>query len=168
MISSYQTKVIFLIASSTFFSTTALAGPPFQTDDPEPVDVGEHELYIAMEQTRTSDDVSGSRPLAELNYGPLPDLQIGIGIPYEFNNSNHGPTELGIGDVEVSAKYRFLQEENGCPMVSFFPMVALPTGDSNKGLGNGKPQILFSAGRGLSNVQATNQFSSYFGYQLTW
>ena len=126
---------------SAVVANAAFAGPPFQTDDPEPLDVGEHELYIAMEQTRTETGFSGNRPLVELNYGALSNLQIGIGIPYAFNNPQHGSSEHGLGDVELSAKYRFLQETNNQPMVSFFPMVALPSGDADKGLGNGKPQI---------------------------
>ena len=28
--------------------------------------------------------------------------------------------------------------------------------------------LLFSAGRGLTNAERTNKFSSYVGYQLTW
>ena len=28
--------------------------------------------------------------------------------------------------------------------------------------------LLFSAGRGLTNADRTNKFSSYLGYQLTW
>ncbi|HCN89771.1 MAG TPA: hypothetical protein DIT28_11440, partial [Oxalobacteraceae bacterium] len=28
--------------------------------------------------------------------------------------------------------------------------------------------LLFSAGRGLTNADVTNKFSSYVGYQLTW
>lgn len=254
--STLMRDLIILFAVITSFilllgTNSALAGPPFQTDDPEPLDVGEHELYVATEQTRTRDGSAGSLPFVELNYGAAADLQIGIGIPHEFTNPKREPSEHGIGDVEFSAKYRFLQETSDHPMVSFFPMVSLPTGDADKGLGNGKPQIflpiwlqknwgdwqsnagggywinhaveaknhwffgwqlqkrlsdtwtiggeifhsteevsgegastgfdvggtyafdehnhlLFSVGRGLSNVQATNQFSSYLGYQLTW
>lgn len=34
-------------------SGLALAGPPFLTDDPEPVEYQHHELYIGTQQTKT-------------------------------------------------------------------------------------------------------------------
>jgi len=36
-------------------SLTALAGPPFVTDDPEPVDYQHWEFYIASQHIETSD-----------------------------------------------------------------------------------------------------------------
>ncbi len=122
-------------------TSVAFAGPPFQTDDPEPVAVGAHELYIALAQTRTADGVAGSQPLVELNYGAMDDLQIGIGMPYAFDNPQPGSAEHGIGDIALSAKYRFLQETGNRPMVSFFPLIELPTGNAERGLGNDKTQI---------------------------
>jgi hypothetical protein len=33
-------------------ATPAMAGPPFQPDDPEPVDLHHYEFYVASQQTR--------------------------------------------------------------------------------------------------------------------
>jgi len=47
----------------------AFAGPPFQTDDPEPVELHHYEFYVATQQTLTSDGRSGTAPHLEFNYG---------------------------------------------------------------------------------------------------
>lgn len=164
-----------------------------------------------------------------------------------------GPTQYGLGDVELGLKYRFvLEDDHGWrPQVGVFPLVELPTGDANRGLGAGYTRLflpvwlqkssgpwltyggggywinpgsgnrnywfagwlvqrqvtkrlalgveayyqtasvvggksslgfnvggvydfdehnhfLFSAGRGLANASATNQFSYYLAYQRTF
>jgi hypothetical protein len=229
----------------------ALAGPPFLTDDPEPVAYRHHELYISSQQLRTRDGSSGTLPHIEYNYGAAPNLQLHVIVPFAFNNPQQGPRQSGLGDIELGAKYRFMQETADTPMVGIFPLVELHTGNASLGLGNGAAQIylpfwlqkrwgtwqsyggggywinnadyarnhwffgwqlqkdlsghltlgaeiyrnteqisgagasagfnlggyynfdehnhlLISAGRGLTNADATNRFSSYAGYQWTW
>ncbi len=57
-----------------------IAGPPFLTDDPEPVDYQHWEAYLF-----TLGDHSGSYtvegPAVELNYGVLPDTQLHLIVP---------------------------------------------------------------------------------------
>lgn len=242
----------FLLACAALIGPSlALAGPPFLTDDPEPVEYQHHELYIASQQAQTHYVRNGTLPHVEYNYGAVPDLQLHILVPYNFNNPVNGQGQSGIGDIELGAKYRFVQETEDRPMVGVFPLVETNTGDAGRGLGNGALQfflpvwvqkrwgewqsyggggywintapnatnhwffgwqlqkdvserltlggelyysteptagigmssgfnlggiynfdeqnhLLFSAGRGLANADDTNQFSFYFGYQLTW
>jgi hypothetical protein len=156
-----------------------------------------------------------------------------------------------LGDIELGIKYRILDESGNLPMIGIFPIVVAPSGDDEKGLGNGSAQyflpvwlqknwgswqtnfgggytinnadgaknswffgwqlqkdlsenltlggelyysteeaegegsssgfnlggiynfndhnhLLFSIGSGLSNISATNELSSYLGYQWTW
>lgn len=115
-------------------SRLALAGPPFMTDDPEPVEYQHHELYISSQQVKTQDGKSGTIPHLEYNYGVAPDLQLHIIVPYAFNSPVNGQRESGPGDVELGAKYRFMQETDNRPMVGIFPLVETHTGDANKGL----------------------------------
>lgn len=241
----------FITCATLITSAPALAGPPFLTDDPEPVEYQHHEFYIASQQVKTQDGRSGTLPLFEFNYGAAPDLQLHIIAPYVFGNPVDGPRQRGLGDVELGAKYRFMQESEDRPMMGIFPIVITHTGDTDKGVGNGATQVflpawlqkkwdgwqsyggggywinhaadaknhwffgwqlqkaisehltlggeiyhsteqvsgegsstgfnlggaynfdehnhlLFSAGRGLTNVDMTNKSSSYVGYQLTW
>src|ERR1039458_190203 len=240
-----------LICTMVTASRLALAGPPFLTDDPEPVEYQHHELYISSMQVKTQDGRVGTLPHLEYNYGAAPDLQLHVLVPYAFNNPTNGNGQRGLGDIELGPKYRFLQETDNRPMVGIFPLVEVPAGNVNKGLGNGSIQIflpvwlqkrwgewqsyegggywinnaanannhwffgwqlqkdiseyltlgaeiyhsteqlhgvgsssgfnvggiynfdeynhlLFSAGRGLTNVDMANQFSSYVAYQWTW
>ena len=40
--------------------------------------------------------------------------------------------------MEFGLKYRFIQETDYRPMVGVFPLLEIPTGDVNRGLGNGR------------------------------
>ena len=64
---------------------SALAGPPFRTDDLEPVDYGHYEFYTFFSGTRVSGDTSGVGPAFELNYGISPNGQFHIVAPLAFD-----------------------------------------------------------------------------------
>ncbi|MGA8147176.1 MAG: transporter [Gallionellaceae bacterium] len=122
-------------------SRLALAGPPFLTDDPEPVEYQHHELYISSQQVEMQDGKSGTLPHLEYNYGAAPDLQLHVIVPYAFNSPMDGPRQRGLGDIELGAKYRFMQDADSRPMVGIFPLIEIPAGNVNKGLGNGATQV---------------------------
>jgi hypothetical protein len=118
----------------------ALAGPPFVTDDPQPVDYQHWEFYIASEDAKAGGDWSGTAPHFELNYGAVPDLQLHVIAPLAYDSPPHGPGHYGAGDLELGAKYRFIQETNGWPQVGIFPLLELPSGSASGNLGNGHSQ----------------------------
>ena len=115
----------------------ALAGPPFMTDDPEPVDFKQSEYYIFSTVDRALDGYGVVGPAFEFNYGAAPNLHLHIIIPLQSSIPFHAVSTSGIGDIEIGAKYRFIQEKGNRPMVGTFVMLELPAGDSNRGLGNG-------------------------------
>ena len=100
----------------TFTTGPAFAGPPFQTDDPEPVDLHHYEFYVATQQTLTSDGRTGTLPHFEFNYGVAQDVQLHLIAPVAFSNPSGGTHERGFGDTELGIKYRFLQEGDTTPM----------------------------------------------------
>lgn len=124
-----------------FTSQFAAAGPPFLTDDPEPVEYQHHEFYIASQRTKTADGAAGTLPHLEYNYGAAPDVQLHVIVPYVFSHPAGDTHQKGWGDVEVGVKYRILQETDSRPMVGVFPIVVTSTGDADKGLGNGATQV---------------------------
>jgi hypothetical protein len=126
---------LFLIASPVF------AGPPFLTDDPETLEYQNWEFYVASQYANDKDGVSGTAPHIELNYGVLPNVQLHLIVPSVFDKPRGGPTLYGPGDAELGVKYRFIQEGDYIPMVGVFPILHLPTGNQNRGLGNGDPQL---------------------------
>jgi Putative MetA-pathway of phenol degradation len=122
-------------------SGVALAGPPFQTDDPEPVDLHHLEFYVASQQTLTAAGRSGTLPHLEFNYGAAPDLQLHLMTPLAFSHPIGDARRQGYGDTELGAKYRLVHEGDGTPMVGIFPTYVVPTGDQARGLGNGRYQV---------------------------
>ena len=114
------------------------AGPPFLTDDPEPVDLNHWEFYVFGQGDRTKAINSISGPAIELNYGVAPDTQLHLVASVASISAQGSGWASGLGDTEVGVKYRFVDETGSLPQVGVFPMAELATGDSGRGLGNGR------------------------------
>ena len=130
-------RIIVLLAAAT----AAKAGPPFVTDDPEPVDYLHYEFYAASQYEHSPDDSNGTLPHIEFNYGILPNTQVHLIAPLAFDAPQGAQRQAGYGDTELGVKYRFLEESDERPQVGVFPLVELPTGDSSRGLGSGHTQV---------------------------
>lgn len=106
--------------------TPAFAGPPYLTDDPIPTDTGHWEIYAfsAGELQRSNvNDESG----LDLNYGPLPGVQLTATLPLAFSHDSQRDWRSGTGDVELGVKYRFYSDERNGISVAVFPRAILPT-----------------------------------------
>jgi hypothetical protein len=128
--------VITLLFYLSIFSTLAWAGPPFLTDDPEPVEYKHIEIYTASQYSNDKDSVSGTAPHFEFNYGIIPNVQLHLIVPFSYSRQNLMPTQYGLGDIELGAKYRFIQETASRPQVGIFPLIEVPTGDPTRNLGS--------------------------------
>jgi len=113
------------------------AGPPFLTDDPEPVDLNHWEFYVFGLGDRSADGDAVSGPAVEFNYGVAPDTQLHLIAPVANMSSPGSGWTSGYGDTELGVKYRFLHETDWLPQVGVFPMAELATGSRSRGLGNG-------------------------------
>ncbi len=133
-------QVLFGLAAVLSLAALARAGPPFFTDDPEPVDFRHWEFYAASAQTGTRFDLSGTAPHFEVNYGIAPGAMAHFIAGTSFGLPRHGRLRYGLGDMEVGLKYRFLDETKGRPMIGTFPHVEIPTGSASRGLGHGYVQ----------------------------
>jgi hypothetical protein len=131
-----------LVVLLAFHPPGALAGPPFVTDDPEPVDNQHWEFYLASEYTETADRWSGTAPQVELNYGMITNVQLHLIVPLAYNAPAQGSAHYGYGDTELGVKYRFLQQTSEFPEVATFPLLEVPTGNADEGLGSGHLQAL--------------------------
>jgi hypothetical protein len=129
-----------LIVLLIFFGlcVAAFAGPPFRTDDPEPVEYRHWEVYVASQGSFDRDATSLTAPHVELNYGVLPNIQIHLIAPFQYVKPVGENSHYGYSDTEVGTKVRFLKETDACPQVGTFPIVMLPTGDKDRGLGTGE------------------------------
>lgn len=138
--------IVFLL----FFSTSSYAGPPFLTDDPEPVDYQHAELNFFTQATYSKNGTNSILPGVDANYGLFPNVQIHANLQMP-NNETEGRNDLfgsqrsghyGFGDTELGVKYRFVnEEENGWwPQIAVYPLLEIPTGNANKNLGAGHIQ----------------------------
>lgn len=132
--------ILGIIAGLALFSTPAFAGPPFLTDDPDPVPYHHWEFYTFSTGDRTRGNNTVSGPAIEVNNGVAPNLQLHLIVPYAYY-SQSGSSASGMGDVEAGAKYRIVTETKNRPEVGIFPLLELPTGDQSQGLGNGRTWV---------------------------
>ena len=130
-------RLVLGVAAGALFASAASAGPPYQTDDPEPTDLGHWEIYAFAAGTRAEGGFDGAAGL-DLNYGPLPNVQLTATLPIDF--ARDGGTHVGAGDVELGVKYRLLNDEQAGFSVAIFPRVILPT--ASHGFGTGRLRLL--------------------------
>jgi hypothetical protein len=127
------------ITACILYSGKAAAGPPFFTDDPQPVDLNHWEFYIASQMNFIQKDADMTAPHIEINYGVIPDFQLHIVAPLGYVRSEAGRS-YGYRDTEVGVKFRMVNTEDGF-MAGIFPIAELPTGNADQQLGNGKTQL---------------------------
>jgi Putative MetA-pathway of phenol degradation len=125
----------------------AQAGPPFQTDDPTPVDLDHYEAYIFGTVDGTPVELDSAGPAFEFNWGAIPNVQLHAILPFgvvaPMNNpvyapAGAGPSTFGFTDVELGVKYGFIKQTKHRPQIGSFTMFEIPTGSYSRGLGVGK------------------------------
>jgi Putative MetA-pathway of phenol degradation len=123
-------------------SIPAWAGPPFVTDDPEPVEHRHWEINSAVAATWSHGEMSAGVPSVDVNYGIAPNVQLHAQPRYSYERSAQD-ARSGLDDTEVGVKYRFLnvERDDSKTMVGIYPMYQLPTGDAKLGPSRGKRQI---------------------------
>ncbi|MGA7341794.1 MAG: transporter [Terracidiphilus sp.] len=122
-------------------------GPPYQTDDPVPVDLHHYEFYIFGGVDGTTAEIDSTGPAFEFNWGAVPRVQLHAILPWgaiaPSNNPVYlpggtGPSAFGLTDMELGVKIAFIQEGKHMPQIGSFTMFEMPTGSFTKGLGVGK------------------------------
>ena len=134
-----------LIAAAALYLAAhgpVFAGPPFVTDDPEPVEHRRWEVNYAITETWGNGDVSAGVPSVDINYGAVPNLQLHAQPRYSYEKSGD-EVHSGVDDTEIGVKYRFLNigNESSRWMVGVYPMYQLATGVRALGPDRGKRQM---------------------------
>ena len=132
---------LLLLASTVY--TPVIAGPPFRTDDPEPVDLGHYEFILFSTGTQTTSGANGVLPALEANYGALPHLQLHAIVPQGYNAPTDGRTGFAPADIELGTKYRFITpgDDDWFPQVGVFPLIEVPVGNQKLGFSTGHAQV---------------------------
>jgi hypothetical protein len=142
---TFQLVLLVLLAAAA--PRLCAQGPPFQTDDPVPVDFKHYEFYVFGGMDGTPVAIGSSGPAFEFNWGALPRLQIHAILPWGesaplnskvYDPAGQGPSAFGLADMELGAKIAFIKESKHVPQIGSFTMLELPTGDATRGLGVGK------------------------------
>lgn len=120
------------VGLTVIYALPAMAGPPYQSDDPEPTDYGHYEIYAFNRGARSKGDLSGASGI-DFNYGAAPNLQLTATLPVGFDFPSNGPTAFELSNIELAAKYRFLHQETFGFDVAVFPRVFLPSGSKSVG-----------------------------------
>jgi hypothetical protein len=122
-------------------------GPPYQTDDPMPVDLHHYEFYIFGGADGTPAEVDSTGPAVEFNWGAVPRVQLHAILPaggvFPSNNPIYlpggtGPSSFGLSDMELGVKLAIIKEGKHIPQIGTFTMFEMPTGSYSNGLGVGK------------------------------
>jgi hypothetical protein len=146
MVTRGLTLIVFVLFALAVPSARA-QGPPYQTDDPVPVDLHHYEFYVFGSADGTPAEMDSLGPAFEFNWGAIPRVQLHAILPWGVvapsNNPIYlpggvGPTEFGLTDTELGSKIAFIKESKYLPQIGTFTMFELPTGNYSKGLGVGK------------------------------
>jgi len=134
------------------------AGPPFITDDPETVEFMHWEYYISTINTFGKNNINGIIPNLEVNYGLIPNVQMHLLIPFNYDYSSQSGFKSGYANTELGLKYRFVEETDNMPQIGTFPIVQLPT-INNSEFGSGHIQLFIP----LWTQKSWGKFTSYGG-----
>jgi len=121
-------------------------GPPYQTDDPVPVDLHHYEFYIFGGMDGTTAEIDSTDRLSsstgrDSQSAITRDSALGCDRAIEqsdLSSGGTGPKAFGLTDMELGTKIAFIKESKYVPQIGAFTMFEIPTGSYGKGLGVGK------------------------------
>jgi hypothetical protein len=130
----------------------ALAGPPFDTDDPDPTEYRNYEIYAGIDDHRDTDTLTSELPFLEINYGLMPNVQFSVHFGDAEQTAPGAATAYGFEDFEAGLKMRFVQETSRSPQVSFYPQITTSTGVDGVSAGHGTLFLPFWAQKTIGKV----------------
>jgi len=94
------------IAALFLLSAPAFAGPPFQTDDPDPVPYRHFETYaFGLSDSTSAGGTVLELPAWEMNWGAAPNLQLHVVVPLATSFApDDGPMKFGLAEIELGGK----------------------------------------------------------------
>ncbi len=141
MLKELLPAVIFMVLS---LAVPAFAAHPLITDDTGTQGKGKYQFEFIGEYGHDKEDGITTSSLVmptipALSYGITDTVDLVLGISHQRTETKQDGvtnTKRGISDASVQLKWRFYEKDGWSFAVK--PGITLPTGDENKGLGNGK------------------------------
>jgi Putative MetA-pathway of phenol degradation len=125
-------RACLLLVVVTPLAGVALAGPPYVSDDPAPTQFKQYEIYLFANGTSARDGTSGASGI-DFNYGATPELQLTVVIPVAYDRPSGTSSVSGLGNIELAAKYRFVNQAGRGWDVAVFPRVFLRSASAQVG-----------------------------------
>jgi hypothetical protein len=130
----------FLLLISISGSQITFAGPPFGTDDPEPVGFRHWEYYLSSIDQFQPGLATGTLPHFEVNYGLVHGCQIHFELPMNYSMNQNKEFHYGYAYTEIGFKYRFYKSKDESFQAGTFPIFEVPT-VKNTNFSNNKLQV---------------------------
>ena len=138
---------LFFLVTVFIFPSVCNAAHPLITDDTGTQGKGKFQIevngqydYDKEMEEGVSIKSTGSEVAAILSYGMTDNIDIVLGLPYQWNKEKEdGETtsdENGISDMSLELKWRYYEKDGFS--FALKPGIAFPTGDDKKGLGAGR------------------------------
>jgi hypothetical protein len=150
-----------------FTAGAAFAGRPLAVDNADPVEQGWFEFEMGAAVESDSECSHAEIPFG-LSYGLMTNMQIGaaFGGQLEERDETAGKDrECGIGDLELSAKWKFAEEQAFLPSLALTGTVKFPTADDDKGLGSGETDYDLT---GIASKMLTDRMGLHINAGYTW
>jgi hypothetical protein len=155
-------NLIYFLSKSFIFTFTIptflKAGPPFLTDDPQPVDFMHWEFYVSSQQQFSQNSVDATLPHFEINYGLVPDVQVHLIVPMQYTK-RESSKEYSYINTELGVKYRFINNSDTSFQVGVFPIAEVPTRKKVMLAGENKLQVFLPLWLQINS----GKFESYWG-----
>ncbi|MFC1667704.1 transporter, partial [Candidatus Omnitrophota bacterium] len=123
-----------LIVLVIIIPSVTYAARPISTDDAGTVEKRRIEIESGFEYVKQADEENNLSFV--LKYGIIKNLDLGIEIPYTFIDFNESANVDGMGDIQCTTKYHFLDETQNLPALALSCSIKTKTGD--KGLSSGE------------------------------
>lgn len=137
-----QITVLSLVISIT--SKLSFAYRPLGTEDAGVAGKGVSQLELSLDYLKWNGDKEQVFLFVPI-YGVTDNLELSLEVPYLVHDFKENPSNDGIGDINIVAKYLLIQEGDKNPAFTVKGVVKLDNGDYNKGLGSGdKDYSLFA------------------------
>ena len=121
--------------AAVLFASGAYGAHPLNTDDTGVQGKGGWQLELNGERNQdrvAGETVKGAQAAALLSHGVAETMDLQVGLPWQDTGS-----ERGAGDLFAALKWKLW--EQGPWSAGLRGAVTAPTGDEDRGLGNGKP-----------------------------
>jgi hypothetical protein len=142
-------KILPFAIAATLWSAPAFAAMPLITDDTGTQGTGKLQIELGWENHHEKEVAqgvfvkeTGGGTSATISCGLTERIDLIAGAPWSWQHLEEDGTttadEHGIGDVSLQLKWRFLEMDDGKLSMAVKPGITLPSGNENKGLGNGR------------------------------